>query len=138
MAQNKTQANSKSADEFLNTITPEKKQKEAKELLRIFKKVTECEPVMWGSSIIGFDSYKYTNSSGTNDWMITGFSPRKQNFSLYIMQGFADYQQDLKELGKVKTAKSCLYINKLEDIDLTKLEKFLNKTVGDMRAKHKK
>lgn len=136
MAQTKTQPNSQSVKNFVDLIQPEKKKEQAKILLDLFTKVTGSEAVMWGSSIIGFDSYQYTNSCGTNDWMITGFSARKSNFALYIMQGFENYKKDLSELGKIKTAKSCLYINKLEDIDMQKLEKFLQKTVSDMRKKY--
>lgn len=136
MAEIKTQPNSESVEKYIEKITPEKKQTQTRELLKLFERVTNCPAVMWGSAIIGFDSYQYTNSCGTNDWMITGFAARKQNFALYIIQGFENYKKELQELGKIKTAKSCLYINKLEDIDIEKLENFLHKTVSDMRKKH--
>lgn len=90
---------------------------------------------MWGDSIVGFGSYSYTNSRGEFSWLMTGFSPRKQNLTLYVMQGFEDFEDDLKALGKVKHSKSCLYINKLADIDLQKLEAFLIKIVTDMESR---
>ena len=88
--------------------------------------VTGCEPKMWGKAIIGFDTYTYKYASGrSGDWMATGFSPRKQNISLYIMSGFQDHPELMGQLGKFKTGKSCLYVNKLEDID----EKILAKLI---------
>jgi hypothetical protein len=91
---------------------------------------------MWGDSIVGFGSYEYSNSTGTYDWLMTGFAPRKQNSTLYVMQGFADYAEALKRLGKVKTSKSCLYITSLAKIDLDELTKFLTKVVADMETKY--
>jgi len=84
---------------------------------------------MWGPSIIGFGSYHYCYDSGREgDWFLTGFSPRKQNLSVYIMSGFAKYDSLMKKLGKHKTGKSCLYINKLEDIDLDVLKELIKRS----------
>lgn len=136
MAELKTQPNTLNVDDFINGIEHPIRKADATVLLSIFKRVTQCEAVMWGSSIIGFDQYSYTNSKGQHTWMLTGFSPRKQNLSLYIMQGFEHYTEELAKVGKVKTAKSCLYINRLDKIDLNALEQFLIKVVKDMKAKY--
>jgi hypothetical protein len=91
---------------------------------------------MWGPSIIGFGSYHYKYASGREgDWFLTGFSPRKQNLSIYIMSGFNRYEEILSRLGKFKTGKSCLYINKLEDIDVKVLEKLIISSVNFLRSK---
>jgi len=86
--------------------------------MALMQRVTGEKPVMWGDSIIGFGSYHYKYASGREgDWFLTGFAPRKQNLTLYIMSGFELYDELLGKLGKYKTGKSCLYINKLEDVD---------------------
>ena len=136
MTELKTRPNDKNVAEFLELIEPDNKKADAYSLVELFSKVTNKPAVMWGTSIIGFDSYQYTNTQGTSSWLLTGFSPRKANLTLYIMQGFSEYQNDLKMLGKIKTAKSCLYIKKLSDIDMKALEDFLVKVVRDMRAKY--
>ncbi len=88
---------------------------------------------MWGTSIVGFGSYHYKYASGReNEWFLVGFSPRKQNLTLYIMSGFDDYESLLADLGKYKTGKSCLYINKLEDVDLPTLRELVKKSVTHM------
>ena len=136
MAELKTRPNDKSVTEFLESLNNEKRKADALILLELFERVTQRSAVMWGDSIVGFGSYEYTNSMGTYNWLMTGFAPRKQNSTLYVMQGFDDYAEDLKRLGKVKTAKSCLYITNLSKIDLDELEKFLTKVVADMEAKY--
>ena len=88
---------------------------------------------MWGDSIIGIGTYHYKYASGREaDWFLTGFSPRKQSLTLYIMSGFSEYDQLLGQLGKYKTGKSCLYINKLEDIDMVILRDLVEQSVGHM------
>ncbi|NEQ46856.1 MAG: DUF1801 domain-containing protein [Leptolyngbya sp. SIOISBB] len=136
MAELKTRPNDKSVTEFLESLDNEKRKADAFILLDLFERVTQRSAVMWGDSIVGFGSYEYTNSMGTYTWLMTGFAPRKQNSTLYVMQGFKDYAEDLKRLGKVKTAKSCLYITHLSKIDLNELETFLTKVVADMEAKY--
>ena len=85
---------------------------------------------MWGDSIVGFGAYHYKYASGREgDWFLTGFSPRKQNLTLYIMSGFEEYNDLLNKLGKYKTGKACLYINKLEDVDLSVLQELVTKSV---------
>lgn len=128
MAELKTKKNDASVEKFLNSVDNEKKQADSKKILEIMKEETGDEPKMWGSSIIGFGSYHYVYDSGREgDWFEVGFSPRKQNISLYIMSGFDNYDDYLSKLGKHKTGKSCLYVNKLEDID----EKVLRKLIKD-------
>ena len=94
------------------------------------KQATKSEPVMWGDSIVGFGEYHYKYASGREgDWFLTGFSPRKQNLALYIMSGFSEYEALLSNLGKFKTGKSCLYVNKIEDIDLSTLKELIQRSV---------
>ena len=137
MAELKTRPNSMDVNDYIQSIKPESKQQDAIKLLGLFKKVTGYQAVMWGSSIVGFGCYEYTNTKGTSQWLMTGFSARKQNFTLYIMQGFSNFDEDVKALGKTKHAKSCLYINKLEQVDFKKLEAFLTKSVADMRNRYR-
>ncbi|MEO0536168.1 MAG: DUF1801 domain-containing protein [Cyanobacteria bacterium P01_A01_bin.123] len=136
MAEIKTQPNEKSVLDFLESIDNEKRRDDAYKLLDLFERVTQRQAVMWGDSIVGFGSYEYTNTKGTYSWMMTGFSPRRQNSTIYVMQGFENYSEELKSLGKVKTAKSCLYITSLSKIDLNKLENFMAKVVADMEQKY--
>lgn len=136
MAELKTQPTDKKVEDFLNTIEEEQKRKDAFALLEFFKEITGEKPVMWGPSIIGFGSYHYKYASGREaDWMLTGFSPRKNNITLYIMQGFDNYEDHLSQLGKHKTGKSCLYVKKLEDLDLDVLRKLISESVEYMRNK---
>ena len=132
MAEIKTRPNRKSVHKFLKSIENENRRKDAYVLLGLFERVTKRNAVMWGDAIVGFGSYRYTNTKGTYSWLMTGFSPRKQSSTIYVMQGFDNYQEDLKILGKMKTAKSCLYISSLSKIDLDQLEKFIAKVVADM------
>lgn len=136
MSELKTKPSKAGVATFINNIEHPTRKADAKVLLELFCKVTEQAPIMWGDSIIGFGNYSYRNSKGEYNWLMTGFSPRKNNLTLYVMQGFSDYREELVELGKTKHAKSCLYINKLSDIDLNALEYFLTKVVADMRAKY--
>jgi hypothetical protein len=92
---------------------------------------------MWGTAIVGFGTYHYVYKSGrTGDWPVIGFSPRKQNISIYIMPGFSGYQPLMKRLGKHKVGKSCLYVKKLEDIDLNVLDRLIEVSVADMRNRY--
>jgi len=136
MAELKTQPNSKDVMTFLDTIEAEQKRKDALVLLNLFEKITQEPAVMWGSSIIGFGSYTYKNTTGENSWLRTGFSPRKQSLTIYVMQGFDKFEQQVQQLGKTKHAKSCLYINKLSDVDLDLLEQFIRDIHQDMQARY--
>ena len=133
MAELKTKPNQSSVLDFLNTVKNEKKRADSFEILDLMREVTGVEPIMWGDSIIGFGTYHYKYASGREaDWFLTGFSLRKQSLTLYIMSGFSDYDQILGQLGKYKTGKSCLYINKLEDIDMDILRDLVEQSVGHM------
>lgn len=122
----KTKVNDASVVDFLNTIEDERKREESFQILDLFTGLTDEEPKMWGGSIIGFGTYQYKYASGqSGEWMKVGFSPRKQKFSIYIMSGFDKLQKHLDQLGKHKTGKGCLYVNKLEDIDMGVLEKLV-------------
>ena len=119
MAELKTKATAQNPKDFLNTIEPEQKKKDSFTLLEMFQRVTGEKAVMWGTSIVGFGMYHYKSerSSQEGDWPLVGFSPRKQNLTLYIMHGNKDNQELLKKLGKHKASGGCLYLNKLSDVD---------------------
>jgi len=133
MAELKTKPNQSSVLDFLNSVENEKKRADSFAILDLLREVTGVDPIMWGDSIIGFGTYHYKYASGREaDWFLTGFSPRKQSLTLYIMSGFSEYDQLLGQLGKYKTGKSCLYINKLEDIDMVILRDLVEQSVGHM------
>lgn len=134
MAELKTKPNEQSVDAFLNGIADEKVRRDCHTILEIMQQASGAEPKMWGDSIVGFGSYHYKYASGREgDWMLTGFSPRVQNLTLYIMSGFERYDELMGRLGKYKTGKSCLYIKKLEDIDLPVLRELVAQSVEHMR-----
>lgn len=135
MAELKTKQTDADVFAFLQTVESEKKREDALAILQIMTEVTGEPPKLWGPSMIGFGAYHYKYASGhEGDAFLTGFSPRKQNFSLYIMGGFARYEELLAQLGKYKTAKACLYINKLADVDSTVLRQLVAESVAYMRA----
>ena len=134
MAEPKTGKNRASVQEFLASVENEKRREDARVVLKLMREVTGEKPTMWGPSIVGFGSYHYRYASGREgDWMLTGFSPRKQALTLYIMGGFPRHEHLMKELGKYRTGKSCLYVNKLEDIDLDVLRRLVSDSVDHMR-----
>ena len=131
MAELKTQPTGESVTAFLNQVEDEKKRQACFTILELMKEVTGAEPQMWGSSIVGFGSYHYKYASGRQgEWFLTGFSPRKRDFTLYIMSGFDQYESLLERLGKFKTGKSCLYIKKIEDIDMGTLRELVKQSVA--------
>jgi hypothetical protein len=133
MSELKTKPNDQSVEEYLTRVDDDKKRQDSATILTLMKEVTGAEPMMWGDSIIGFGSYHYKYASGREgDWFLTGFAPRKRNLTLYIMSGFSEYDDLLGRLGKFKTGKSCLYVNKLEDIDLPTLRELVEKSVRHM------
>ena len=135
MAKVKTTPNEKSVSEFLESVENEKKKQDSHKILEMMEDITGEEPVMWGPSIIGFGSYHYKYASGREgDWMKVGFSPRKQNMTLYIMDGFKNYEPLLEKLGKHKTGKSCLYINKIEDVDQEVLKQLVKESVDSISS----
>jgi hypothetical protein len=130
MAELKTQPTDRDVIAFLNGIPDEMKRRDSFTIMELMQQVTQSKPVMWGDAIIGFGSYHYCYESGREgDWFLTGFSPRKQNLTLYIMSGFDQYDPLLARLGKHSTGKSCLYIKRLEDINLPALEELVRLSV---------
>lgn len=122
---------------FLDTITDEEKKSDCQVLLRLMQEETGASPRMWGKSIVGFGSYHYVYDSGREgDWFLTGFSPRKQNLSVYIMAGFERYEALLQKLGKYKTGKSCLYLKRLSDADEAVLRELIKESVHYMKEKY--
>lgn len=142
MAELKTQVTTLNPKDFLIGIEPEQKKVDSFALLEMFEKVTGEKAVMWGTSIVGFGKYHYKSekSAQEGDWFLVGFSPRKQNLTLYIMHGNGDSSALLEKLGKHKTSGSgmggCLYLNKLSDVDKTILEKLIETSYKFMKKKN--
>lgn len=133
-AELKTKVSKASVEDFLNTIEDEQKRADCFEIAKIMTQVTKEKPKMWGPSIVGFGTYHYKGASGREgDWMLTGFSPRKQNLTLYLMGGFDMHKDLLKKLGKFKTSVGCLYIKKLDDVDKKVLKQLVTQTVKTMK-----
>lgn len=133
MTANKTQITDQSPAGFIAALEHERRRQDAEVLLNFFTEVTGFSPRMWGPSIIGYGRYHYTYKSGREgDFLATGFSPRKSSLSLYIMPGYQDYSAILARLGKHKTGKSCLYINKLADIDMDILAELIRTGLRDL------
>lgn len=129
MAELKTKPNDGDVEAYLNSVQNDKKREDSFTILALMKEVTGAEPKMWGSSIVGFGSYHYKYESGREgDWFVTGFAPRKQSLTLYIMSGFAAYEPLLQKLGKYKTGKACLYIKKIEDVDQEVLKELVKQS----------
>mmetsp|Transcript_29021 Transcript_29021/g.43847 ORF Transcript_29021/g.43847 Transcript_29021/m.43847 type:complete len:172 (+) Transcript_29021:297-812(+) len=137
--ENETKPTSKDAAAFIAGVSPESKRQNAETLLKFFNRVTGLKPKMWGQTMIGYGRYHYKYDSGREgDYMMTGFSPRKQNLSVYVMPGyqFDSMKEKLDRLGKHKLGKCCLYINKLEDVDLDVLEEIVREGLAYMREKY--
>ena len=135
MAEPKTKPNTDSVEEFLNRIADEQRRKDCFGVLEIMKVATKTEPAMWGTSIVGFGRHQYKYQSGTKgEWFLVGFSPRKQDLTLYIMGGVERYDTLLKKLGEHKTGKSCLYIKKLDDVDVPTLKQLVKRSLADLNA----
>lgn len=125
----KTKLNDGDVKEFLDSVENDKRRQDAFQMLDMMKSITGEDPKMWGSSIIGFGTYHYVYASGQEgDWMAAGFSPRKTALTLYIMAGFPRFEELMKDLGTYKTGKSCLYIKKLEDVNLDILKKLIKES----------
>ena len=126
MAELKTKLTKASVTAFLNRIEDEEKRKDSFSILKLMQQVTKKEPKMWGTSIVGFGDIHYKYASGREgDWFVMGFSPRKQNLTLYVMGSFKPHTDLLKKLGKYKTGVGCLYINKLHDVDAKVLKELM-------------
>jgi hypothetical protein len=130
----KTRKNDASVEDFLNSVDHERRREDSFAILQLMREITGEEPSMWGANIIGFGTYRYKYASGREgEWFLTGFSPRKRNLTLYIMSGFDGYESLLGDLGKYRTGKSCLYVNKLDDIDLGTLRELVRQSVVHVR-----
>jgi len=137
MSDLKTTATKKSSIEFIQSIEHPTRQQDSLILLECFSRITGEPAVMWGTAIIGFGSYHYVYASGREgDWMKTGFSPRKNYISVYLMNGFSRFDELLAKLGKHKHGKSCLNINKLADVDMDVLEELISESYRCMSEKY--
>ncbi len=137
MAELKTKPNDNKVIDFINRIDKEQLKTDCFKLLELLEQVTHEEPKMWGDSIVGFGTYHYRYSSGREgDWFLAGFSPRKQNLTIYIMSGFEAYDDIMNQLGKYKTGSSCLYVKKLDDINIEKLMTLVEKSVEDVKKRY--
>ena len=133
MMQNKTTTTAQNVTEFIAAIEHPQKRADAQALDQMFRTATGFDPVMWGPSIIGYGAYHYRYASGREgDFLATGFSPRKANFSVYIMPGYADFSDILTDLGKHKLGKSCLYFNKLADINPVSLDRLIRAGLANL------
>ena len=143
MSEAKTQPTDQKVEDFIASVEPEAKREDARTLLALFKRITGEEPMMWGPSIIGFGTYHFKYESGREgDWMRAGFSPRKAKHSLYLMGRYCDEETGkriddlLGRLGKHKTGASCVYVNKLADIDLSVLEQVIAESWEAMNRRY--
>jgi hypothetical protein len=140
MAEIKTKPIDLDIDKFLMNIEPEKKRADSMVLKKLFDSVVKEKASLWNNNMIGYGSYHYKSerSSQEGDWPLTGFSPRKQYFAIYIMSGVKNYQDLLNKLGKYKSSSgSCIYVNKMEDINPDVLKEIISKSVSDMKKTYK-
>lgn len=136
----KTKENKADVTAFLSSQVDEQKRNDSLVLLKMMKAVTKTEPMMWGGSIVGFGKYIFTSpkTGRSGEWFMAGFSPRKQNLTVYFMTGLSNYGDLMKKLGKYKiSGGSCLYINKLADIDMKVLKELVTSSWKHMKGKYK-
>jgi hypothetical protein len=132
---NKTQLTDASVDTFLAGVADPQRREDCLRVRALMEAATGAPARMWGPSIVGFGTYTYHYASGREgDWMVTGFSPRKSDLTLYIMPGFARYEALMAKLGKHKTGKSCLYLKRLDDVDMAVLDELVRESVAAMAA----
>jgi len=137
MAELKTKPTAASVEEFISNINDDSRRHDCQVILQLMQEVTGMQPKLWGNSIVGFGSYHYRYASGREgDWFLAGFSPRKHDLTIYIMSGFERYNELLSGLGRFKTGKSCLYIKRLEDIDLDLLKQLITASVAYMKQQY--
>lgn len=135
MAKLKTQKTNASVSAFLKGITDDERRKDCQTLVRIMKAAVGTPPKMWGPRIVGFGHYHYKYASGReNDWFLAGFSPRKQDLTIYLMSGLDRHDALVTRLGKYKTGKSCLYVKRLADVDIAVLKELIAESVKHMKA----
>ena len=136
MAENKTKPTKASVTAFLNKIKDKQVRDDCFVILEMMQKVSKSEPVMWGSAIVGYGTYHYVGASGREgDWMLIGFSPRKQNISIYLMGGLKKVENELSKLGKHKVGGGCLYIKSLNDVNAEVLKNILAKAFKEAKRK---
>jgi len=136
----KTRPGDLDVDKFLMSVEPKKKREDSIELKKLFDRVVEEKAILWNNNMVGYGSYHYKSdrSKQEGDWPLTGFSPRKQYLAVYIMSGVNNYNDLLGRLGKFKISSgSCIYVNKIEDINLDILEKIISASVSDMKKIYK-
>ena len=137
MAELKTKRNDADVEAFLNKVENEKRREDSFRVLVIMEEITGLKPKMWGNSIVGFGSYHYKYASGREgDWPSVAFSPRKQSLTLYIMSGFDSFEELMCKLGKYKTGKGCLYVNKLEDVDERVLRSLIVQSIVAVKKRY--
>ena len=137
MAETKTKPTNVRVSDFLNGVENPTRRADAKKVASMMRRITGNRATMWGASMVGYGKYSYHYDSGRKgEWMLTGFAPRKQNLAIYIMPGFKPFSSHLAKLGKYKTGKSCLYINKLDDIDEGVLEELIADSVELMKERY--
>jgi hypothetical protein len=140
MAEIKTKPIDSDIDKFLMAIEPEKRREDSFKIKKLFDSVVKEKATLWNNNMIGYGTFHYKSerSSQEGDWPLTAFSPRKQNITIYIMSGAKNYEHLLKDLGKYKISSgSCIYINKIEDVNLEILKKIITTSVSDMKKKYK-
>ncbi len=136
MSENKTKPTDVNVDDFLNQIGNPVHKEDILKIINMMKEITGEEPKLWGDSIIGFGEYRYKYASGREgDWFLTGVSPRKNNITLYLSYGFENHADIMKQLGKYKTGKACLYIKKLEDINEAALEELISRSAEEVKKR---
>ena len=136
MSELKTQENDGNIADYLMTVSDQRRT-ECETVMAIMRRVTGEQPRMWGNSIIGFGRYRYENTKGKEfRWMLTGVSPRKSSLTVYVMPGFTPFTNLLGQLGPHKLGKSCLYISRLQKVDLKVLEKLIGQSVEVMRDRY--
>lgn len=134
----KTHVNDGSVEDFIASVENDQKRHDSLVLLDLYQSITGETPKMWGTSMIGFGAYHYKSerSAQEGDWPLVAFSPRKQNLTLYVMPGFAEYRSLLDRLGPHKTSVGCLYIKRLSDVDMSALRAIIKKSYEDMKRNY--
>lgn len=137
MSENKTRPSSRSAEDYLDSVSDPVRREDARALCEMMKRVTGEEPVLWGGSMVGFGKYRYRYESGREgEWLATGFAPRAKELVVYLIADAPNRQDLLARLGKHRTGKSCLYIKRLPDVNLDVLEALIRKSLGALRDRY--
>lgn len=135
MAELKTQPNDESVEAFVTAIDDERRRHDCQTILDLMREVTGEEPRLWGENIVGFGDYHYKYASGREgDWFKIGFAPRKRNLTIYLNYGFGEDPELMERLGKHKTGAACLYVNKLQDVDLEVLREVIRRSLAQAGA----